>query len=140
MKEDDVISDRVLTIKHVEHPLGEWFWEGVLFKAIKNQDGYYYWTRDKPVTVLSRGLFPSLILVNNVKEIAYRMRVPYKPKLSIIRKSKPGSCMYFRDLNEAETLEFQQYAETHDPDMEKWDIYHPVCRAIWEQRGFKKNG
>ena len=42
----------------------------------------------------------------------------------------------FRHLNEEETKEFQQYAETTDPDPNKsWSIYHPVCREVWVRRG-----
>lgn len=44
--------------------------------------------------------------------------------------------MMFRQLNEKESKEFQQWARENDPDMDKWEIYHPVCRAIWMERGF----
>ena len=138
MTEAEVISDVVLTIKHQEHPqTGEWYWEIVSFKAIKNEDGHYYWTRGNSQSELHSGMFPPVELVEEARKISKELRIPYKSKLSIIRKSKPGSCMYFCELDEEQTLDFQKYAQENDPDMSKWEIYHPVCRAIWEKRGFK---
>lgn len=37
----------------------------------------------------------------------------------------------FRQLTPEEMAQFREYARTHDPDPEKWSIYHPVCRAEW---------
>jgi hypothetical protein len=41
----------------------------------------------------------------------------------------------FRKLNPAEEREFRAWAEANDPDMSKWETYHPVCRDEWIQRG-----
>ena len=42
----------------------------------------------------------------------------------------------FKQLDPAEEKKFRDYAMTNDPpDMAKWDIYHPVCRQVWEERG-----
>ena len=135
--EKDIISDKVLTIKHSESPDGVWYWDICIFIAVKHEDNHYYWEfkkwRNKPI----EGLFPPTELVELAKKISEESKIPYKTKLSIIRKTKPGSCMYFLDLNEEQTLEFQKYAQENDPDMSKWEIYHPVCRAEWEKRGFK---
>ncbi len=46
--------------------------------------------------------------------------------------------MIFRVLSDAETLEFQEHALHNDPlIMERWYIYHPVCRAVWLARGLQ---
>jgi len=42
----------------------------------------------------------------------------------------------FRSLTDEEEEEFRQYARTHDPELDKWDILHPVCRDEWTKRGF----
>ena len=132
------ICDKVLTIKHTEHPqTGEWYWEIYLFIAIRNQDGYYYWTRGPSQSILYSGMFPPLHLIEEAKVLSRELRVPYKSKLSVIRKTKPGSCMYFIELTPEEEVEFIKYANENDPDMDKWDVYHPVCRKVWEERGFR---
>lgn len=42
----------------------------------------------------------------------------------------------FKQLSPEEEQQFRAYAEKTDPpDMAKWDIYHPVCREVWEARG-----
>lgn len=41
----------------------------------------------------------------------------------------------FRGLTDAEERQFEVYAETHDPDLTKWDILHPVCRRVWVAAG-----
>ena len=42
----------------------------------------------------------------------------------------------FRKLTPDEIREFQDHATQNDPpDLEKWDIYHPVCREVWCKRG-----
>lgn len=46
-----------------------------------------------------------------------------------------GAVMFFRELTEEETAEFQRYAREHDPEPEKWSIYHPVCREEWRRLG-----
>lgn len=44
----------------------------------------------------------------------------------------------FRTLTEAEEVEFRNDArENPPPDLEKWDLYHPVCRDEWEKMGIK---
>jgi len=48
----------------------------------------------------------------------------------------PSDYMMFRPLSEAEHKEFREYARDHDPPKnDTWQIYHPVCRAIWTARG-----
>lgn len=42
---------------------------------------------------------------------------------------------FFRELTPKEEEEFRQYARDHKPDMEKWGIYHPVCRREWIKIG-----
>lgn len=42
---------------------------------------------------------------------------------------------FFRTLTWEEIAQFKRHAQTHDPDPEKWDIYHPVCRAEWIRLG-----
>lgn len=41
----------------------------------------------------------------------------------------------FKSLTDAEEEQFKQYAREHDPDLAKWDILHPVCRAEWVRLG-----
>lgn len=41
----------------------------------------------------------------------------------------------FRDLTDAEEEQFRQYAREHDPDLSKWEIFHPICRDEWEKLG-----
>ena len=42
----------------------------------------------------------------------------------------------FRDLGDDEEAEFEEYAAKNDPpEIEKWNIYHPVCRRVWLARG-----
>ena len=48
--------------------------------------------------------------------------------------------LMFRPLDDAEELQFETYAELNDPDPDKWSVYHPVCRRVWERRGFSKEG
>lgn len=44
--------------------------------------------------------------------------------------------MIFRTLSPEEEEEFRQYArDNNPPDLNKWDIYHPVCRDEWRKRG-----
>ncbi len=44
--------------------------------------------------------------------------------------------MRFRKLSAREENEFRQYARENDPpNLERWEIYHPVCREEWEARG-----
>mgnify|MGYP001618320862 CR=1 FL=1 len=43
--------------------------------------------------------------------------------------------LLFRSLTDAEEAEFIHYAETHDPDLTKWEIMHPVCRRTWSALG-----
>jgi len=42
---------------------------------------------------------------------------------------------FFRVLDGAAAEEFREYARTHDPDLTKWGILHPVCRAEWVRLG-----
>jgi hypothetical protein len=41
----------------------------------------------------------------------------------------------FRDLTEEEAEAFRAYARTHEPELDKWEILHPVCRAEWVRLG-----
>jgi hypothetical protein len=42
----------------------------------------------------------------------------------------------FRTLSPKEEAEFRLYAQVNDPEhMERWHLYHPVCRAEWMKRG-----
>lgn len=44
--------------------------------------------------------------------------------------------MIFRKLTKDEEQEFRQWARGHDPpNMDHWEIYHPVCREEWMKRG-----
>jgi hypothetical protein len=44
----------------------------------------------------------------------------------------------FRELTPEEEKGFADYARENDPpDMAKWEIYHPACRKVWRERGFK---
>ena len=46
--------------------------------------------------------------------------------------------MKFKYLNKTEHAEFTEYAqETDPPEIEDWSLYHPICRAVWRERGFK---
>lgn len=42
---------------------------------------------------------------------------------------------FFRVLTPKEVAAFKKYAQTHEPDPKRWDIYHPVCRAEWIRLG-----
>jgi len=49
---------------------------------------------------------------------------------------KPQDSTLFRNLNDKEEAEFREYARQHDPeDLDKWELYHPVCRDEWLKRG-----
>jgi hypothetical protein len=44
----------------------------------------------------------------------------------------------FRQLDPAEERQFRDWAEKNvPPSLTKWDLYHPVCRQVWEARGIK---
>jgi hypothetical protein len=45
----------------------------------------------------------------------------------------------FKSLDDAEELLFQEYAAGCDPPTgsKNWDLFHPVCRQGWRQRGLK---
>ena len=44
--------------------------------------------------------------------------------------------MLFRELSQEEEKEFRDYAKKTDPpNLDKWEIYHPVCREEWLKRG-----
>lgn len=42
----------------------------------------------------------------------------------------------FRNLTPQEEKAFFQHARDNDPDMSKWNIFHPACRKVWRERGF----
>jgi len=44
----------------------------------------------------------------------------------------------FRNLTPKEEEEFRKYARENEPDMEKWALYHPVCRREWIKIGLDK--
>ena len=37
----------------------------------------------------------------------------------------------FRKLTAQDEENFRQYARTHVPELDHWEIYHPVCREEW---------
>lgn len=40
----------------------------------------------------------------------------------------------FKELTPEQELEFRQYAmNDRCPDLDKWEIYHPVCRDQWRK-------
>ena len=41
----------------------------------------------------------------------------------------------FRKLTEEEEEDFREYARENSPDLAKWELLHPVCRAEWIRRG-----
>ena len=44
----------------------------------------------------------------------------------------------FRDLTDDEERAFTEFARDNDPeDPSMWEIYHPVCRKAWLERGIK---
>ena len=44
----------------------------------------------------------------------------------------------FKELTPEEELETREYArDTDPPNLEHWEIYHPVCREEWMKRGIK---
>jgi hypothetical protein len=47
----------------------------------------------------------------------------------------------FKSLDDAEELLFREHAASCDPPAgcKDWDIFHPVCRQGWRQRGLKPN-
>jgi hypothetical protein len=42
---------------------------------------------------------------------------------------------FFKVLTPTEVIAFQEYARTHEPNWDEWDIYHPICRAEWIRLG-----
>ena len=44
----------------------------------------------------------------------------------------------FRSLSDEEERKFREGAIREDPpNLEHWEIYHPVCREEWLKRGIK---
>jgi hypothetical protein len=44
--------------------------------------------------------------------------------------------LLFRPLTATERAQFEQHArETDPPRMDSWQVFHPVCRAVWMARG-----
>jgi hypothetical protein len=49
--------------------------------------------------------------------------------------------MIFRELSSEEEVTFRVYAELNDPpDLDSWELYHPVCREVWTRRGVGPKG
>lgn len=48
-----------------------------------------------------------------------------------------ATSIMFRELSPEEEKEFFDYARENDPDMAKWEIFHPACRKVWRERGFQ---
>jgi hypothetical protein len=49
---------------------------------------------------------------------------------------KPILQNFFRKLTRAEAEDFRAFARANPPeDMDKWYIYHPVCRDEWNILG-----
>ena len=52
---------------------------------------------------------------------------------SILEGKSP---MVYRELTPQEEIEFRDYAQVNDPpSIDDWEIYHPVCREVWMERG-----
>lgn len=50
--------------------------------------------------------------------------------------AQPKYPSLFKTLTPAEDAAFRDYARTNDPpDVDKWEVYHPVCREEWTKRG-----
>jgi hypothetical protein len=46
--------------------------------------------------------------------------------------------MFFKQLAPEEEKQFRQYARENDPpDLDDWELYHPVCREEWIARGIR---
>jgi len=46
--------------------------------------------------------------------------------------------MLFRELSAVEENKFRQWAKTNDPPhLDRWTIYHPICRDEWIKRGIR---
>ena len=46
--------------------------------------------------------------------------------------------MLFRELPPEEEIEFREWAcENDPPNLDNWEIYHPVCREEWIKRGIQ---
>lgn len=44
--------------------------------------------------------------------------------------------MLFKRLTVEEEKQFRAYAQENEPpDMNHWEIYHPICREEWIARG-----
>lgn len=50
----------------------------------------------------------------------------------------PG--LAFKSLDDDEEELFKKHARENDPQPENWLIYHPVCRAVWRERGLGPSG
>ena len=49
--------------------------------------------------------------------------------------------MRFRELTPEEEVRFRVYAEVNDPpNLDDWELYHPVCREVWTRRGVGPTG
>jgi hypothetical protein len=47
---------------------------------------------------------------------------------------------HFRDLNEEETEQFQQYARENLPGRADWSAFHPVCQEVWWKLACEHDG
>lgn len=57
---------------------------------------------------------------------------------SNLTASKIANLPIFRDLSPEEEMKFREWARINNPpDINKWDMYHPVVRQEWEKRGIK---
>ena len=44
----------------------------------------------------------------------------------------------FKKLTAQEEMQFRKYAqENNPPDLNDWEIYHPICREEWIKRGIQ---
>ena len=44
--------------------------------------------------------------------------------------------LVFRTLTDQEEAEYRAYARDNDPpNLENWNVYHPVCQGEWLRRG-----
>lgn len=41
----------------------------------------------------------------------------------------------FKSLTADEVEQYRQYARDEDPPSDNWEVFHPVCREVWEERG-----
>jgi len=72
------------------------------------------------------------------KEVMEEILFGDNPTEAFDNALKTGKIKMFRDLSPEEEQEFRQWARENDPpNLQSWEIYHPVCRDEWMKRGIK---